>query len=125
VHLLADPFPDVGWRPGAVEVRAQRSKVHRPKTEQCGRRDPRFRLVGSVAGALGQHLRWAAVAAIVVFAVATFVGTVPINAAALDWRPEAPPSDWRTQIERWERLNTVRCWTALLTFALLLAGAAG
>jgi len=59
-----------------------------------------------------------------VFAVATVAGTVPINAAALDWRPDAPPGDWRAQIERWERLNTVRCWAALLTFGLLLAGSA-
>ena len=73
----------------------------------------------------GDIFRWAAVAAIAVFALATFGGTVPINAAALDWRPEAPPNDWKAQIERWERLNTVRCWTALLTFALLLTGAAG
>jgi len=85
---------------------------------------PTLGLTLAAAIVAGNPLRWAAVAAIAVFTGATFLGTVPINAAALDWRPDAPPGDWRAQIERWERLNTVRCWAALLTFGLLLAGSA-
>jgi hypothetical protein len=52
--------------------------------------------------------------------LATFGGTVPINAAALDWNPESPPANWRALVRRWEGLNTVRCWAAVLAFAAFL-----
>jgi uncharacterized membrane protein len=54
----------------------------------------------------------------------TFFGTVPINKAALAWQPEALPSDWRTLIARWERLDILRCWAAVVSFALLLTATA-
>jgi uncharacterized membrane protein len=56
--------------------------------------------------------------------LATFFGTVPINAAALGWSPEAPPANWKAQVDRWERLNTVRAWAALVAFACFLTAAA-
>ena len=55
----------------------------------------------------------------------TLGGTVPINAAALEWDASAPPVTWRVQVDRWERLNTVRTWAAVVAFALLLAGLMG
>jgi uncharacterized membrane protein len=68
---------------------------------------------------------WAGVIALLVWFLVTLFGTVPINAAALDWRPEAPPPDWTAAVNRWESLNTVRTWAAILAFALLLAGVTG
>jgi hypothetical protein len=74
-------------------------------------------------GGMGLAFRVSALAAIAAWTLATFLGTVPINKAALDWRPEAPPGDWRTLIKRWERLDLVRCWAAFTAFAALLAAA--
>jgi uncharacterized membrane protein len=72
----------------------------------------------------GFAFRWAGVAALVVWLATTLFGTVPINEAALDWQPDAPPENWRALVERWERLNTVRTWAALAAFAGFLAAAA-
>src|SRR5262249_11194180 len=58
--------------------------------------------------------------AVLVWTLTTFVGTVPLNKATLTWRPDAPPKDWRAVVSRWERLGTVRFWTAGLAFALFL-----
>jgi uncharacterized membrane protein len=73
----------------------------------------------ALGGAL--YLRGAGVVALFAFIAVTLGGTVPINKAALAWRPAAPPPDWRAQLRRWERLDIVRCWLALAAFALLLA----
>ena len=70
----------------------------------------------------GVALRWAGVLALLGWALVTLFGTVPINSGALDWRPAAPPADWKALIARWERLDTVRTWAAVLAFALFLAG---
>jgi hypothetical protein len=72
----------------------------------------------------GVVVRWAGAAALLVWVLATFFGTVPINAAALEWSPEAPPADWKALVDRWERLNTVRAWAALVAFACFLSAAA-
>ncbi len=74
-------------------------------------------LVGGQAGAVA---RYAALLALVVWLVVTAFGTVPINAAALEWDPDAPPADWKLQIDRWERLNSVRALAAAAAFALFL-----
>jgi uncharacterized membrane protein len=70
----------------------------------------------------GVALRWAAVLALLGWALVTLFGTVPINSGALDWRSAAPPADWKALIARWERLDTIRTWAAVLAFALFLAG---
>jgi uncharacterized membrane protein len=70
----------------------------------------------------GVVLRWIGIGALVGWGLLTAFGTVPINAAAFDWRPDAPPSDWRSLVERWERMNTIRAWLAVAGFACLLAG---
>jgi hypothetical protein len=72
----------------------------------------------------GAGFRWAGVAALLIWMLATFFGTVPINAAALDWSPEAPPSNWKALVDRWERLNTVRAWAAVAAFACFLIAVA-
>ncbi|WP_148307991.1 anthrone oxygenase family protein [Actinoplanes friuliensis] len=68
----------------------------------------------------GSLLRYAGLAALLVWAVTTFGGTVPINSAVLTWDPQAPPPDWRTLVTRWERLDTVRAGAALAAFVLFL-----
>jgi Domain of unknown function (DUF1772) len=72
----------------------------------------------------GDVARMVALAALLVWALVTFLGTVPINKAALEWRPDAPPANWRVLTRRWELLDTVRCWAAVIAFALLLAALA-
>jgi hypothetical protein len=61
-----------------------------------------------------------AVAALLGWAATTFLGTVPINSAAIDWLPAAPPAHWREVIARWERLDSVRCAAAVIAFIALL-----
>jgi Domain of unknown function (DUF1772) len=72
----------------------------------------------------GAGFRWAGLAAVLAWTLVTFLGTVPINKAALDWQPDAPPANWRTLIRRWERLDTARALAATLAFAAFLAAAA-
>jgi uncharacterized membrane protein len=78
-------------------------------------------LDGTRAGAV---FRWAGVLALLIWFLVTVFGTVPINEAAFEWHPDAPPSGWKALVDRWERLNTVRTWAAVLAFALLLTGVA-
>lgn len=72
----------------------------------------------------GLAFRGAAILALLTWIAVTLGGTVPINSAALDWEPSAPPRDWRAQVDRWERLNSVRAWLAVAAFALMLAATA-
>jgi uncharacterized membrane protein len=72
----------------------------------------------------GLALRSAALLALVAWITVTVGGTVPINSAALDWEPSAPPGDWRVRVNRWERLNSLRAWLAVAAFALLLVATA-
>src|ERR1700733_12436329 len=77
-------------------------------------------VVDGADGALA--FRCAAILALLAWVSVTRGGTVPINEAALDWDPAAPPGNWRTRVDRWEDLNSVRAWLAMGAFALLLAG---
>ena len=64
-------------------------------------------------------VRAAGLAFLFLFITVTMLGTVPINQAALSWLPEAPPDGWRAAVGRWERLDTIRTWSALAAFGLL------
>jgi len=70
-------------------------------------------------GEVGFGLRCLGVLALLVWIVVTLGGTVPINEAAFEWDATAPPSDWRSLVERWERLNTIRTAAAVAAFACL------
>jgi uncharacterized membrane protein len=72
----------------------------------------------------GFVLRCAALVALLVWLGFTLPGTAPINAAALEWKPDAPPPNWRAMVSRWERFDTVRTWAALTAFVLMLAAMA-
>ncbi|HMA36598.1 MAG TPA: anthrone oxygenase family protein [Chloroflexia bacterium] len=72
----------------------------------------------------GFGFRCAGLLALLTFIGITLAGTVPINAAALDWEAAAPPPNWRALITRWERLDTARSWAAMMAFALFLTAMA-
>jgi len=72
----------------------------------------------------GSLFAWLGLAAVLAWTVTTFLGTVPINKAAVDWDPADPPAGWRAEVSRWERLDLVRCWAALAAFAAFLLGLA-
>ena len=76
---------------------------------------------GSVRFDLGFAFRCVGVIALISFITLTLLGTVPINQAAGQWDPLAPPSNWRALIDRWEILDNWRCWLALAAFVLFLA----
>ena len=46
---------------------------------------------------------------------------VPINNRNKTWTPETRPSDWKQQLNRWERLHYVRVAVIVAAFALLVA----
>jgi uncharacterized membrane protein len=86
-------------------------------------------LTGAVAAWLGGYgrafeFRCAALIALVTFISVTLGGTVPINEAALSWDSAAPPDNWRTLVNKWERLDTIRTCAALAAFVLFLAAMA-
>jgi len=72
----------------------------------------------------GFGFRCAAALALLSWILVTAIGTVPINKGTLDWRPDAPPANWRALVTRWERLDVIRSSAAVLAFAFLLAAAA-
>jgi Domain of unknown function (DUF1772) len=72
----------------------------------------------------GFGFRWAGLAAYIAFVLFSFLGTVPINIRVIDWTADAPPSDWKAVVKRWERLDTFRSSAAILAFALFLVAAA-
>ena len=67
-------------------------------------------LVNGFDGGFG--LRCTGLLALAIFIAVTLKGTVPINQAALEWNPDAPPKNWQALVSRWEQLDTVRCWAA-------------
>jgi uncharacterized membrane protein len=72
----------------------------------------------------GFGFRGAGLLVLISFILVTLFGTVPINAAALTWNPAAPPSNWQALVSKWEQLDNVRCWAALIAFGLFLIGMA-
>ena len=72
----------------------------------------------------GFGVRCAGLLVLISFILVTLFGTVPINEAALTWNPAAPPGNWRAMVSKWEQLDNVRCWAALIAFGLFLTGMA-
>jgi uncharacterized membrane protein len=50
--------------------------------------------------------------------------TVPLNQAVLTWEAKSPPENWQALIDRWERLDTLRCWAAITAFIFFLTAMA-
>jgi hypothetical protein len=72
----------------------------------------------------GNWLRDAGMLAMLVWAALRVVGTVPINSATLTWQLNAPPQDWKTQVDHAERFHIVGVWAVVLAFALFLTAMA-
>ena len=54
---------------------------------------------------------------LVVFALFSFLGTVPINIKINDtWNADTPPSDWEHLVKRWQFIDTFRSGSAILAF---------
>ncbi len=70
----------------------------------------------------GFAFRCVAVVALLIWIVIRVIGTVPINSATADWPLDAPPVDWKEQVQRAERFHIVGTWAAILTFACVLIG---
>ncbi len=70
-------------------------------------------------------LRYVAVGMLLVWTIIRIARTVPVNSATLEWNPEAPPRDWRSLIERSERLHVVAAWAAIVAFLCFLASSFG
>lgn len=66
----------------------------------------------------GLGWRIASAAALSVFLLASFLGTVPINIGVNDWDPAAPPNDWKDVVRRWERIDVLRSSAAIVAFVL-------
>jgi uncharacterized membrane protein len=64
--------------------------------------------------------RAAGLLALLAWASVTLPGTARVNAAILEWSPDALPRDWREQVRRWERFAFVRPWAAVIAFGLFL-----
>jgi uncharacterized membrane protein len=73
-----------------------------------------------VTAGAGDGLGWrtAAMTALVVFVLASFLGTVPINIGVNDWDPANPPADWKDVVRRWERIDVLRSSAAAVAFVL-------
>lgn len=61
-------------------------------------------------------VRRAGAALLAAFLLFSFLGTVPITMKVIDWRPDAPPADWRATVSRWERIDVFRSSAAILSF---------
>jgi hypothetical protein len=68
----------------------------------------------------GFGFRWAAVLALLVWIVVRAIGTVPINSATLTWKPDAPPTNWRSRIGQAERFHIAGAWVATAAFGCFL-----
>lgn len=65
-------------------------------------------------------LRWISVGMFLLWIVIRILRTVPVNSATLDWDPEAPPANWRSQVERTERFHVLGAWAAVIAFLCAL-----
>jgi uncharacterized membrane protein len=72
----------------------------------------------------GMPLRVAAVAALLVMLLASFLGTVPLNIRVDGWDAEHPPADWRVVVRRWEQVDVLRSSAAIAGFVLLVLASA-
>ena len=72
----------------------------------------------------GFGFRCAGVAALLTWIAIRVIGTVPINSATLTWQPNAPPGNWKAQVNHAERFHIVGVWAAILAFAFFLTAVA-
>ncbi len=68
----------------------------------------------------GCVLRAVGTGCLVVFLLASFLGTVPINIRVDGWDAERPPADWKAVVRRWQRIDVLRSSAALAAFVFVL-----
>jgi hypothetical protein len=71
----------------------------------------------------GVWLRLAGLLALAVWVAIRVIGTVPINSATLSWQLNAPPENWKAQVERAERFHDVGVAAAVFAFGCFLLAA--
>lgn len=76
----------------------------------------------TAGSAPGVGWRIGGTAALAVFVLASFLGTVPINIGVDAWDPAAPPADWEQVVTRWERIDVLRSTAAVAAFVLFTIG---
>lgn len=74
----------------------------------------------TAASEKGTVFRWLGAASLLAYVLFSFLGTVPINIKVNDWNVDAPPSNWKQVVKRWELLDTFRSAAAILAFGFLL-----
>jgi uncharacterized membrane protein len=72
----------------------------------------------------GYLFRYLGLAALIAFLLFSFLGTVPINIKVNDWNVDAPPSDWKAVVRRWQFIDVFRSSAAILAFAIFLIAVA-
>jgi hypothetical protein len=81
-------------------------------------------LGGFDLGFLGFWFRCAAVLAMLIWIWIRIIGTVPINSATLTWQLDAPPKDWKVQVNHAERFHIIGVWAAVMAFVFFLTAVA-
>jgi hypothetical protein len=81
-----------------------------------------FAIAGAVLAlsAPGFLFRAAGVLALFVWIGIRVIGTVPINSATLTWPLDAPPEDWKEQVDRTERFHDIGVGAAVVAFGCFL-----
>ena len=72
----------------------------------------------------GFWFRCAALLALLIWIWIRIIGTVPINSATLAWQLDAPPANWKAQVNHAERFHIVGVWAAVMAFAFFLTAVA-
>jgi Domain of unknown function (DUF1772) len=72
----------------------------------------------------GVWLRYTGLLALLVWIVIRVIRTVPINSATLTWNPDAPPKDWRVQVETSERFHVLGVCASVVAFVCFMAAMA-
>jgi hypothetical protein len=72
----------------------------------------------------GFVFRCAGVVALLTWVAIRIIGTVAINSATLTWQLNAPPTNWKAQVNHAERFHIIGVWAAVLAFAFFLIAVA-
>ena len=84
-------------------------------------------IVAVAVRAPGRAATWAAALGGVLLMVSVVMSLallVPINNRGKTWTPRTAPSDWREQVQRWDRLHQVRVAVITVGFACVAFGVA-
>jgi len=69
------------------------------------------------------YFRLAATVAVLLWIAVRVIRTVGINSASIDWNPDDPPRDWKSQIAKAEKFHIIGTWSAIVTFLCVIIAA--